>query len=237
MDIVKTAKYVKKEVLRSPVKTGAMGVLTLVAVFYCGPVFWSLLPFSKGSSDSVAADSPAATPDLPSPTLNLPTVTGNTIAPDPNTDNSSDPNWTEIAKQAESDTFKRPVRRAIDARNPFAEIVKESPVNVVAQDPKEPEQPKFTIDQIDLKLRGVFVGRTRMASINDQVVIEKGRFDVPHPSNPETMRLALELRHVDSDFIVIGYEEQSRKIELSADKPRATQVATDQTRDRRGVED
>jgi hypothetical protein len=229
VEIAKTAKYVKRELLRSPAKTAAMSVLSIVSIVYCGPIFWSLLPISKPSPISVVVTPDSVTPeiatgsprDLP---LDIPNLGGATpVATTPAaTNEKSKPSWTEIAKWIEDEPLMRPVRRGLEARNPFVEVVNKIETVLVADPDTKPtqDQPRYSVEQLGVTLRGVFVGRARMASINDEVVMEKERFSVPHPANPERMKLALELRHVDANFVVVGYQNQSFKIELNSDQSR-----------------
>ena len=196
-----------------------MGLLTLVAVCYCGPIFWGLISKGKQTPKSAFVEDNGPAPDFGQvPEIDLavapasePVITKTVTVP-------GKTNWTEVAKWIEDDPLMRPVRRALDSRDPFAEVVKQK---VVAnEEPTEaPEEVAeyFQLERLPIALRGVFIGPARLASINDQVVREKDKFDVPHPLEPGRKKLALELRQVDVDFVVIAFKDQTLKIELNQD--------------------
>lgn len=211
MDLSKLSSQLVKEAEKNPVKAGALGVLTLVALWFWAPLVWgwirpadSVTPEVTPEAAATASITPAASP------------AGPIVVP---------LDWQGLLRARRSDPRMAVAAWKEDARDPFVAV--KPPAKPVEEKPAEAIVVKPTVikslGELNIVLQGVMLGRkTKSATISGFTLAEGTKFAIDsqgkfvkkvEPIPGETLTI-IELREVRATEVVLASEGKEHVLPL-----------------------
>ncbi|MDP6442881.1 MAG: hypothetical protein QF805_03720 [Pirellulaceae bacterium] len=208
----KLAKRLTTDLKRSPLKTGFLAIMTVVAIYFWAPLVGSIFGKEKNAAATKAQPTVAtsATPATAATTAANAAVTQT----ESTTKSTSAMTWQNILKQRDDDETLRPRAVAVE-RNPFvwttaalAVIEANSPSPAVIAEASP--QAELSPSDVGLQFRGSMIGaRRRVATINGRSYLEGSMVEADSQLDGEVSFL---LARVLADKVVL--ERNGREFEL-----------------------
>jgi hypothetical protein len=212
VELNKLAKRFRREMTGNPKKAVLLGLLSLVAMYFWGPLLWR--QFAKDEAAVVAV---AANP--------VATAAGPVAQPSDQTALTADKNeaaaipWQQLAKWMDNDPQATAAKFVAEQRNPFA------PTQSKRQPPPRLEQLGATPQSVGLELSSTIIGaKRRVARISGRTYEEGQTIEASKDGQPIAFTLAeVHSRHVvllrqgEPFQLAIPGRTQSGRIEMTRD--------------------
>jgi len=226
MSLERLIKQLGKEARRSPKKAAALGVLTLVALWFWAPLVWGWLRPEQPPEVAVAAQAgmtaPVSASEQGASGVATPPAASADASPTktpPGQPKPADrPDWRQVVEWMEIDPFSQPAELPQDLRDPFARKTEPEPLVAVETEggPEPEEEAPVVMDpaSLGLVLSSTIVGpQRRAARINGKTYRAGEKLIV----NKDGRQYEFVLAEIHPRYVVLS--DGTARFELSLPKP------------------
>jgi len=176
MSLDRVIKQIGKEARRSPKKAAVLGVLTLVAAWFWGPLLWGWIAPQQSPDEAdtgqAAVVGSASPPPVPRPAASGAGSVGEGVGRDAThspagVQPASAADWRELVEWMEIDRLTQPAELTPGQRDPFVHPVEPEPAAVVEEEagPESEETPVAADpESLGLVLSSTIIGPKRSAA-------------------------------------------------------------------------
>ena len=202
MNLDNLSKKIRRELARSPKKSAALAVMTLVAVYFWVPIIGGWLKKEETA---------------PTPPPTAPEQSVAATSSQPQQQSTQRYQWHQIEEWMQADPARKPGELLVDSRHPFVDLVELARLEEQEHAKTERSQSELAVENLKLTLTNTIVGgRARRATINGILYAEGDKLRVnPNAQSKELIETDIVIEAIHKSQVILSQEDYKHTVSLS----------------------